>query len=144
MAKIVFYEKPGCAANLRQKRLLTEAGHVVLPRNVLTEPWTAERLREFFGARPVAQWFNRNAPRVKSGEVVPETLDADSATVQLLSDPLLIRRPLLEVGDQREVGFDTARIHRWVGLGAAAQSEISDVCAHSQPCPEPAVPSSIG
>ena len=44
MARILFYEKPGCTGNLRQKRLLVDAGHTVLARNLLTEPWTAERL----------------------------------------------------------------------------------------------------
>jgi nitrogenase-associated protein len=63
MARIVFYEKPGCGNNTKQKVLLAAAGHEVIARNLLTEPWTQERLLEFFGARPVAEWFNRAAPR---------------------------------------------------------------------------------
>ena len=137
MARIVFYEKPGCAGNLRQKRLLEEAGHTVLARNLLTERWTAERLRGFFGARPVPEWFNRNAPRVKSGAVVPEALDAEMAMTLLLAEPLLIRRPLLEVGDQRDVGFDPQRIHAWLGLGRNIAAPVSEACAQAQPCPAP-------
>lgn len=68
MATLTFYEKPGCQGNARQKALLRAAGHQLNVRNLLTEPWTPERLRQFFGALPVAQWFNRNAPAVKSGE----------------------------------------------------------------------------
>ena len=49
MATIVFFEKPGCAANARQKQQLERAGHTVVARSLLTEPWTAERLRGFFG-----------------------------------------------------------------------------------------------
>ncbi len=63
MARILSYEKPGCTGNLRQKHLLEDAGHTVLARNLFAEAWTNERLRGFFGARPVAEWFNRNAPR---------------------------------------------------------------------------------
>jgi nitrogenase-associated protein len=137
MARILFYEKPGCAGNLRQRRLLEDAGHTVLARNLLTESWTAERLRGFFGARPVAEWFNRNAPRVKSGEVVPEALDAESAVKLLLAEPLLIRRPLLEADGERETGFEPLRIHAWLGLGLAAQAPVSESCAHTQPCPTP-------
>jgi nitrogenase-associated protein len=133
MARIIFYEKPGCAGNLRQRRLLEDAGHTVLARNLLTEPWTAERLRGFFGARPVAEWFNRNAPRVKSGEVTPEALDADSAMTLLLAEPLLIRRPLLEAEGRREAGFDPARIHAWLGLGTAADMPVSEDCARPRP-----------
>lgn len=140
MARIVFYEKPGCAGNQRQKRLLEEAGHTVLARNLLTEPWTAERLRGFFGARPVAEWFNRNAPKVKSRTVIPEALDAESALALLLAEPLLIRRPLLEAGGRREVGFDPLRIHAWLGLGVAAQAPVPEDCDHSRPCPVPGKP----
>lgn len=137
MARILFYEKPGCTGNLRQKRLLENAGHTVLARNLLAEAWTAERLRGFFGARPVAEWFNRNAPKVKSGEVVPEALDAETAMKLLLAEPLLIRRPLLEANGRRETGFDPSRIHAWLGLGSAAATPAPEECVRLQPCPAP-------
>lgn len=69
MATILFYQKPGCGTNARQIRALEAAGHQVIARNLLTEPWTAERLLTFFGTSPVTSWFNPAAPRVKSGEV---------------------------------------------------------------------------
>lgn len=72
MATILFWEKPGCSGNARQKALLSASGHTIVARSLLAELWTAERLRPFFGARPVAEWFNRASPRVKSGEVRPE------------------------------------------------------------------------
>jgi nitrogenase-associated protein len=89
MATLTFYEKPGCQGNARQKALLRAAGHQLNVRNLLTEPWTPERLRQFFGALPVAQWFNRNAPAVKSGEVNPDALDADAALA------LMVKRTIL-------------------------------------------------
>ncbi|MBD2692297.1 ArsC/Spx/MgsR family protein [Anabaena catenula] len=128
MARVIFYEKPGCKGGTKQKVLLTAAGHEVVTYSLLTEPWTAERLRSFFGNRPVVEWFNKAAPRVKSGEVNPEKIDGDTALVMMLRDPLLIRRPLLEVGDRREVGFDVEKIDAWIGLKAADKSlkEISE------------------
>ncbi len=48
MTAIVFYEKPGCLTNARQRRLLEAAGHQVVRRDLLAEPWTAGRLRDFF------------------------------------------------------------------------------------------------
>ncbi|WP_026607457.1 ArsC/Spx/MgsR family protein [Methylocapsa acidiphila] len=118
MAHIIFYEKPGCANNARQKRLLEAAGHSLSVRDMLTEPWTAERLRDFFGDRPVAEWFNRAAPRVKSGAVEPERLDAERAIALMLDEPLLIRRPLMEVEGERSVGFDPDHVDAWIGLSA--------------------------
>lgn len=140
MTAIVFYEKPGCATNARQKDLLRRAGHTVEARDLLAVPWTAEDLRRFFGTLPVAQWFNRNAPRVKSGEIAPDALDADSALALMLADPLLIRRPLLQAGGQRCTGFDPAAIDRWLGLGSTRVPEGLEVChagAGDSPCPAP-------
>lgn len=116
MATITFYEKPGCKGNLRQKTLLAAAGHTVQAKNLKSEPWTADRLLAFLGQLPVADWFNRAAPAVKAGEIVPENLGFEDALHLLLDNPLLIRRPLMEIGDQRMVGFDLAAVDAWVGL----------------------------
>lgn len=116
MATVIFFEKPGCANNARQKLWLGNAGHKVDARSLLTEPWTRESLRSFFGNHPVAQWFNRAAPRVKSGEIVPENIDADTALTLMLTEPLLIRRPLMEANGRREVGFDAEVVDAWLGL----------------------------
>ncbi|MDR3515026.1 MAG: ArsC/Spx/MgsR family protein [Azospirillaceae bacterium] len=137
MAEIIFFEKPGCQGNARQKQLLRAAGHRIEARNLLSEPWTPATLRPFFGDRPVADWFNRNAPAVKDGTVVPERLDADAALALLIAQPLLIRRPLLQVGDRRETGFDAARIDAWIGLGQIPQQDLEQ-CRHAAgtpPCP---------
>ncbi len=119
MTHIVFYEKPGCGGNARQRSALLSAGHTLEQRNLLTAPWTSQGLLAFLVQLPVADWFNRAAPRIKSGEVHPETLDACSALELLLQDPLLIRRPLMQRTDTgtRHVGFDTAAVDAWVGLG---------------------------
>lgn len=116
MAHVIFYEKPGCANNARQKLLLLAAGHDLEVRNLLTEAWTGERLQAFFGATPVALWFNRAAPRVKSGEIDPAGVDAATALALMLEDPILIRRPLIEAQGRKVMGFDAALIEDWIGL----------------------------
>jgi nitrogenase-associated protein len=133
MAIITFFEKPGCGNNTKQKALLAAAGHQVIARNLLTEPWTAERLLGFFGSRPVAEWFNRAAPRVKSGEITPEQFGADTALGLMLADPLLIRRPLLEADGRREAGFDQELIQAWLGLAPTAH-DIEN-CPNKTACP---------
>ncbi|WP_395665808.1 ArsC/Spx/MgsR family protein [Methylocella sp.] len=128
MTQVVFYEKPGCANNARQKRLLAEAGHRLDVRDLLAEPWTAARLRAFFGARPVAEWFNAAAPRVKSGEIDPAALDAEAALALMLAEPLLIRRPLMEAEGRRAAGFDPAFVDRWIGLSPQAPQGDLESC----------------
>jgi len=124
MSVIVFYEKPGCANNTRQKVLLVAAGHTVWAKNLLVEPWTAERLLTFFEDIPVAEWFNRAAPKVKSGEIIPEQLNAYAALAMMLAEPLLIRRPLIEVDGRREVGFDMDVIDAWLGLNEKSEGDL--------------------
>lgn len=137
MATIIFYEKPGCTNNTRQKVLLAAAGHTVLAKNLLTEPWTKDRLLAFFGNRPVAEWFNRAAPRVKSGEVVPEVLDAETALAMMRAEPLLIRRPLIEADGRREVGFDQQVIDAWLGLSRKVEGDLEGCPKRheAKPCP---------
>jgi hypothetical protein len=55
MAKVIFYEKPGCANNARQKALLAASGHQLDVRNLLTEPWTEAG----FDSSAVDEWIGR-------------------------------------------------------------------------------------
>ncbi|WP_031432496.1 ArsC/Spx/MgsR family protein [Methylomarinum vadi] len=118
MAQIIFYEKPGCINNRRQKQLLRQSGHTVVAKNLLAEDWSVEpeRLREFFAGSPVSAWFNRGAPSIKQGLVNPDTLEDDQAIGLMLTDPLLIRRPLMQVGQTKMAGFDEEKICAWIGL----------------------------
>ncbi len=110
MARVVFFEKPGCINNTRQKQLLREAGFDLEVHDMLTTAWNVERLRPFFAGLPLAEWFNASAPRIKSGEVVPEALDTEAALLAMVGDPLLIRRPLMELDGRLMVGFDAERL----------------------------------
>jgi nitrogenase-associated protein len=134
MATVTYYEKPGCGNNTRQKVWLAASGHTVLAKNLLTEKWTASRLRPFFGNLPVEQWFNLSAPRVKSGEVKPAELDAETALGMMLAEPLLIRRPLMEANGELRVGFDADAVRTWIGLNNAKPNG-QDRFPHLNPLP---------
>ena len=137
MAAVIFYEKPGCINNTRQKGLLTAAGHELDVRDLLSEPWTAESLQPYLSGLPVADWFNRAAPAIKVGEIQPERLDVDEALSLLLADPLLIRRPLMRSGQRYMVGFDQQLVADWIGLVAEQESEDLEQCPrnrHQQQC----------
>jgi nitrogenase-associated protein len=111
-----------------------------LAKSLLTEKWTAERLRPFFGSLPVVLWFNPSAPRVKSGEVNPAALDAQTALAMMLAEPLLIRRPLMDVEGELRVGFDPEVVNAWIGLNNAKPEGDIEACPKghlAQPCPAP-------
>jgi nitrogenase-associated protein len=130
VTSIVFFEKPGCQGHARQRKLLRSSGHSLVQRNLLTTHWTHASLLEFLGQLPVSAWFNRAAPRVRSGEIQPATLTADAAMALLLAEPLLIRRPLMQRADDlsRHVGFDHAAVHAWVGLGTTPEGPTLEHC----------------
>jgi nitrogenase-associated protein len=120
MNTVVFYEKPGCKGNARQKALLEAAGFTLDVYSLLATPWTAASLRPFFGARAVPEWFNRTAPAIKRGDLNPDDLSEPEALSAMLADPLLIRRPLIEYGGKKVCGFDNFVQRDVLGLGAPA------------------------
>ena len=131
MASVTFYEKPGCSNNTRQKKLLTAAGHQVVAKNILTETWQPERLRAFFGALPVSDWFNYSAPAIKHGEIEPDTLTEQKALALMLENPLLIRRPLMQAGDSLMAGFDQQAVDNWIGLQRIETTSNLESCPRS-------------
>jgi len=116
MATVLFYEKPGCINNTKQKGLLRRAGHCVIEKDLLNTTWRKDELMEFFSAMPVTEWFNSSAPSVKSGDVKPDQCTVDAAIALMINEPLLIRRPLMKVGNNVMVGFDQDAVDQWIGL----------------------------
>jgi nitrogenase-associated protein len=138
MAIVTFYEKPGCANNTRQKKLLEAAGHQVVAKNLLTQAWQPEHLRAFFGALAVKDWFNVSAPAIKYGEIEPDKLTEPEALALMLESPLLIRRPLMQVGDSLMAGFDQQAVDNWIGL------QKIEATSDLESCPRTLAQSSCG
>ncbi len=142
MARVDFYEKPGCGTNRKQKAMLAAAGHEVVAHDLLSEPWTAIRLLGFFGDAPPSSWFNPAAPRVKSGEIVPATLQPENLLAHMLADPLLIRRPLIEAQGQKCAGFDREPVLSLLGdIGGLDEAQGCSRPLAATPCPAPAAAS---
>jgi len=128
MKRITFYEKPGCQGNARQKKRLESAGCELMVKSILSEAWSRETLRPFFGGRSVSEWFNTKAPAVKCGDVNPDAFDEASALNILLDQPILIRRPLIEINGQTCCGFDELVLEL---LGISESLGDFEVCQQS-------------
>lgn len=137
MNLVLFYEKPGCATNAKQKKLLNGAGCTLIVQNLMALNMTAEELLTYLQERPVAEWFNPNAPAIKNGEIDPGTHTEESALPLLLQNPILIHRPLISVNGHRMCGFDQPAIESLLGrpLGAAVDNSCSS--PDGQDCREP-------
>ncbi len=114
MTKIIFYEKPGCVENQKQKNFLGAAGYEIETRDLTTEHWTPAGLRAFFAEKPVAEWFDWSAAKIASGEINPAATNPQSALVMMSVDPNLIKSPLLKYNGRCASGLDAAELERFL------------------------------
>lgn len=140
MSELVFYEKPGCEGNRQQQAELRGQGVLMRVRDLLSEPWTPETLRPYFGEASVSDWFNQSAPAVRDGVLDIAGFGAEQALQALVADPILIRRPLLRLGELRQCGFVDGPVLSALGivpdphkdLQSCAMQPASGVCEGPQ------------
>ncbi len=136
MKIVIFYEKPGCSTNTRQKKILRQSGCIVIERDLLNNGLNKEELRSFFGNKPVAEWFNINAPHIKNGQVKPSTLDELTALELLQRLPILIKRPLIITGNRRLSGFDKRELESLMDVTLIEDAPTECTSSHES-CPTP-------
>ena len=116
MAEVLFFQKTErCRQHQAEGPARSSRPHRRCPRPAV-RALDPETLRPWFEDRPVEEWFNRFAPAVRSKAVVPAELDEAAALTAMIADPELIRRPLIQVGDKRAVGFDPTSLNAWISL----------------------------
>lgn len=128
---IEFYEKPGCAGNIRQKEKLQSLGCMLVVKNLLNTKWEATELKSFFDGKPKSEWFNMSAPTIKDGFVDPSALTEEQAIETMIKEPILIKRPLLKSGNVKISGFDPIELKSKLGLDineAPATCKDGDNC----------------
>lgn len=128
MKIVLFYEKPGCATNAKQKKSLRDAGNIVIERNLLESGLSLNDLEQFFGNTPHTSWFNPNAPMIKSGAVNPMILSRTAALQLLMRDPILIKRPLMVIGNKKLFGFDQQAVEAL--LERPLEAKVKSSCSH--------------
>ncbi len=108
--RVVFFEKPGCISNSKQKKLLRNAGLELEVYSLLDVQWNYWELARFFEKVPLKDCFNPNAPRIKSNQIIPSEMSRREAIEAMIDDPLLIKRPLMIAEGRKIVGFDIERL----------------------------------
>lgn len=115
MATITFYEKPGCINGEKQKNILEAAGHKLQCINILSHSWSREELLRYVRGKGVNTIVNYTAPKVKNGEINPEELTFEEAVALMIKDPILIKRPLIQIDSLYIQGFDDDRLKPYLG-----------------------------
>ncbi len=136
MADLVFYEKPGCVGNNRQKVILRKLGISLQVHDILCETWTPENLRPFFADKVVSSWFNESAPRVKNGQIDICKLSETDALFLMLEQPILIKRPLMVYQTQMQSGFTSGPVFDLLGISFNDAQNV-DGCPMLRPMTEP-------
>jgi nitrogenase-associated protein len=110
MIPIIFYEKPGCVNNTKQKKKLVDFGFNVISTNLLKTNFSKEQLLSFFGEKSVKDCINPNAPVVKNKELNVNNISDENLLTLMIADPILIKRPLIAIGSNKFCGFDLNKI----------------------------------
>ena len=131
--KVTFYEKPNCAGNAKQKKLLTLNGISFETKNILDTPWDKETLNQFFQNLQKEDIINPFAPKIKNNELNFEELSKEELIELMINEPILIKRPLLELGEYKLCGFDIEKINQILGTAICENIKIS-VCQSETKC----------
>lgn len=125
MAEIRFFEKPGCINGEKQKNILRAAGHTLSCVNILEHQWTKEELLNFVAGKTPAEIMNFTAPAIKNGDITPADLSFDEALDLMLADPILIKRPLIEVAGQHIQGFLHPELQSYLGKWSGEEDVVT-------------------
>jgi len=132
-AFIIFYEKTGCGGNKRQKELLEHYGLSLEVRSLLDTPWSKESLSPFFEGLTPQQMLNRFAPQVKEESFRLEEFTKESLIEKMVEEPILIHRPLLQIGEVKLCGFDSEKLNALLHVKMPTSQTIN-ACLSSDTC----------
>ncbi len=130
---VIFYEKTGCSGNARQKALLKEHGIVLDVRSLLDTPWDTQTLERFFEGLSVEEMINPFAPQRKDGSFDSKSYTKEQLIQTMIKEPILIRRPLLQIGEARLCGFDIPTLNRLLKIDMPTPEHIN-ACLSSDAC----------
>ncbi len=133
--KVIFYEKPGCAGNGRQKELLRKYGVDFEVCSMLSNKWDKATLEAFFEGLSKEEIINPFATKITSGEFDPNSYTKEQIIDEMLREPLLIKRPLIEVDDVKLCGFDIAKLNALLNVNMPEPKDIN-ACLSSDRCEE--------
>jgi len=131
--KVIFYEKPGCEGNKRQEKLLMLNGISFETKSLLDTVWDYASLNSFFTDLQKKDIVNKFAPDIKNGILDINNFSKEELVELMCEKPILIKRPLLEIGDRKICGFDIEKINQLFSSNICKDISIS-TCQSSDRC----------
>lgn len=128
-----FYEKTGCSGNAKQKELLQSHNISFSVKSLLDTSWTKETLEEFFKGLETTDIFNPFAPQIRDKEIDINSLSKDEAITLMIKNPILIKRPLLDINGVKICGFDIEKINELLNTNIDTNKKLN-TCSSSDSC----------
>ena len=100
------YFKRGCTSCERARAWLAQHGIVVNEREIFKRPLDANEIEDLIGPRPVADVLSTRTTEYKARGLDKGTHSEAELLRQMESEPRLLRRPILQLGDEILIGFD--------------------------------------
>lgn len=130
---LTFYEKTGCSGNAKQKELLKSHNISFSVKSLLDTKWTSESLNQFFEGLEVIDIFNPFAPQIRDKEIDISKLSFDEAINLMIQNPILIKRPLLDINGVKICGFDIEKINKLLNTNIDTNKKLN-TCSSSDSC----------
>ena len=130
---IIFYEKTGCSGNQRQKQVLEKNGLSYQTKSLLDTVWTKETLEPFFQGLNKSAMINQFAPKIKNNELNIENYTKEELIQLMCLEPILIKRPLLQIGSSYLCGFDIEKINKLLDTNICESISVP-TCQSSDSC----------
>ncbi len=128
-----FYEKTGCSGNAKQKELLKSHNISFSVKSLLDTSWSKESLGEFFKGLDTKDIFNHFAPQIRDKEIDISKLSKDEAIELMIKNPILIKRPLLDINGVKVCGFDIEKINELLNVNIDTNKKLN-TCSSSDSC----------
>ena len=81
-------------------------------RDFFKDPLSESEIRGLSKGRPLSEMFAWRSPSFKALGLEAEAMSDDDLIRLMLQEPRLIRRPMVQIGDELIVGADTNRLER--------------------------------
>ena len=97
------------------KAELSQKGIELDERDFFQDGFTEDELRALIGDRPVSGYFSYNSPSFRKMGLDRDQLADDQLLKMMVEEPRLVRRPLIQAGDELVVGTDKKAMARVFG-----------------------------
>ena len=94
---------------------LSQAGLDIQERDFFKDPFSREEICSLLGEKDPSEFFSFRSPSFRKLGIERNSINGDTLIDLMLSEPRLIRRPLISIGTETIVGSDRKSLAEILG-----------------------------